>query len=100
MPLAKRDGRVLKDIAISSKHFVVTDVEKTIKTQYSSDTVAMFQETYPTEKFIWIMGSDNAAQVEEWKNWQRIYNKNPFSNLPQGNYTPFSDVEKKLKKIC
>ena len=94
MPLKER-LKSAKNIA-SSKHFVVTDVEKTIKTQYSSDTVAMFQETYSSEKFIWIMGSDNAAQIDEWKNWREFNTKIPLAIYPRATH-PLSDVEKKLK---
>ena len=72
-------------------------IEKTINTQYSFDTVSIFQESYPTVKFIWIMGSDNAAQIEEWKNWKEFIKKIPMAIYPRAT-NPIIDVEKKLKK--
>ena len=50
MPLHERLESA-KNIANSPK-FLVTDIEKTIKTQYSSDTVRIFQETYPDRKSV------------------------------------------------
>ena len=95
MPLSKRMESA-KNTALSS-NFIVTDIEKTINTQYSFDTVSIFQESYPTVKFIWIMGSDNAAQIEEWKNWKEFIKKIPMAIYPRAT-NPIIDVEKKLKK--
>ncbi|MDA8893178.1 nicotinate (nicotinamide) nucleotide adenylyltransferase [Hyphomicrobiales bacterium] len=97
MPLHERLESA-KNIANSPK-FLVTDIEKTIKTQYSSDTVRIFQETYPTEKFIWIMGSDNAAQIDEWKNWKEFISKIPLAIYPRAT-NPLSDVEQRLRKYA
>ena len=97
MPLKER-LKGAKEVATSEK-FLVTDIEERIKTQYSSDTISAFQGSYPTEKFVWIMGSDNAAQIEYWKNWKSFVNGIPLAIYPRATH-PLSDVEQRLRKYA
>ena len=97
MPLKER-LRGAKEVATSEK-FLVTDIEERIKTQYSSDTISAFQRSYPAEKFVWIMGSDNAAQIEYWKNWKSFVNGIPLAIYPRATH-PLSEIDEKLGKYA
>ena len=85
-----------KEIAKSSS-FIITDIEKKLKTQYSIDTISIFQKTFVTKKFVWIMGSDNAAQIKQWKDWKIILDKIAIAIYPRSSH-PLSEVEKLLKQ--
>lgn len=39
---------------------------------YTATTLAYLQEKYPSKEFCLIMGSDNLATFERWRNWEHI----------------------------
>ncbi|HML13272.1 MAG TPA: nicotinate-nucleotide adenylyltransferase [Xanthobacteraceae bacterium] len=50
----------------------VTDLEATIGTRFTADTIAWLTRRFPTVRFVWIMGADNLAQFDRWRNWRAI----------------------------
>ncbi|GGE50010.1 nicotinate-nucleotide adenylyltransferase [Actibacterium pelagium] len=50
----------------------VTDIEAKIGTRYTAATLQRLQELYPQVNFIWLMGADNLAQLDQWDNWRWI----------------------------
>ena len=80
-----------------SPNFIITDIEKKLKTQYSIDTISIFQETFLSKKFVWIMGSDNAAQIKQWKDWKLILKKIAIAIYPRATH-PLDEVEKIFEK--
>ena len=46
--------------------------------QYTCDTIAALQSTYPQHHFIWLMGADNLAGFHRWRSWQNIANYIPI----------------------
>lgn len=81
----------------NSSSFIITDIEKKLKTQYSIDTISIFQKTFTSKKFVWIMGSDNAAQIQQWKDWKKILEKIAIAIYPRATH-PLSEIEKMLEK--
>jgi nicotinate-nucleotide adenylyltransferase len=50
----------------------VTDIEARFGTRYTAETLARLRRLYPGVRFVWLMGSDNLAQIHHWKDWRRI----------------------------
>lgn len=57
----------------------VTDIETTLGTRYTSQTIVALQRRYQGVRFVWLMGADNLAQFHQWDNWQSI-----ITNVPIG----------------
>ena len=51
----------------------VLDLESVLDTRYSADTIAALQALYPRQKFVWLMGADNLAQIRHWRHWRSIF---------------------------
>jgi nicotinate-nucleotide adenylyltransferase len=54
---------------------------------YSIDTLNHLSETFPLHQFFLIIGSDNAAVFDQWKNHQEILNKYQVLVYPRRNYS-------------
>ena len=52
----------------------VTGIEGDLKTTYTAETLRRLRRRFPGHRFIWLMGADNLAQVQKWKDWQQIFN--------------------------
>lgn len=49
-----------------------TAIETRLRTRYTADTVRALRRHYPRTRFIWLMGSDNLAQLHRWRNWRGL----------------------------
>jgi len=85
--LMKFDERFLsaKKLA-NSENFFVSSYEKENKTKYSIDTASKIINSYPDTKFIWIMCSDCAAEISNWKDWKEFINLIPIAIYPRPSY--------------
>jgi nicotinate-nucleotide adenylyltransferase len=52
----------------------VTTIEARLGTRYTVDTIARLRQHYPAARFVWLMGSDNLAQMPQWRRWAQIFN--------------------------
>ena len=50
----------------------VTDLEAAIGTRFTADTITWLTRRFPAVRFVWIMGADNLAQFDRWRNWRAI----------------------------
>ena len=57
----------------------ITDIEATLGTRYTADTLAALQRLYHGVQFVWLMGADNLTQFHHWQDWQWI-----MDNVPVG----------------
>ena len=71
-----------RDIA-KSDNFFVSDFEKEHKTKYSIDTVSKIMGLYPDVNFVWVMGSDCAAEISQWKDWEKFLDLIPIAIYPR-----------------
>lgn len=53
-------------------------------TSYSVDTLEELHRRYPAAAFDWIIGDDNVAQLNEWKNPERLFELARFVVLSRG----------------
>lgn len=65
---------------------VPTAIEQQLGTRYTVDTLARLSRRYPRRRFIWLMGSDNLAQLHRWKDWRRIARTMPIAVIARPGY--------------
>lgn len=58
---------------------VVMDIERTLGTQYSIDTLKALQRRFPLLRFTWLMGSDNLEIFRRWRRWREIASRVPIA---------------------
>jgi nicotinate-nucleotide adenylyltransferase len=57
----------------------VTDIESSLGTRFTVDTLQALQYRFPQACFVWLMGSDNLVQFARWKHWPRIAQLAPIA---------------------
>ena len=64
----------------------VTAIERELGTRYTARTLAKITRRFPTNRFVWLMGSDNLAQFHRWKNWRTIARTVPIAIIARPGY--------------
>ena len=65
----------------------MTDIEITLGTQFTVDTLRALKETFPDFKFVWLMGADNLRQIPKWKGWRKIFRQVPVAVFPRPSFS-------------
>jgi nicotinate-nucleotide adenylyltransferase len=70
--------------------FELCDVEFSMKTpSYTYDTLLKLKESYPENEYTLIMGTDAIADIEKWKNYEKILTEFPINvYLRKGKIKP------------
>ena len=72
--MASLERRVASARAVADHPRIrVTDIERTLGTRYTVDTVRALQRRHPRYGFVWLIGADNLAQMPAWKSWQTLF---------------------------
>jgi nicotinate-nucleotide adenylyltransferase len=58
---------------------VVIDLERTIGTRYTIDTLRMLKRRFSRMHFVWLMGSDNLEMFRRWRRWPEIVRTVPIA---------------------
>jgi nicotinate-nucleotide adenylyltransferase len=71
---------------------IVVDVENTLGTRYTIDTVTALQNRFRGVNFVWLMGSDNLASFTRWRRWRDIARRVPIAVVmrPGSTLAPLS----------
>lgn len=69
------------------KRLLATDIEASLGTCYTADTLAKLQTRFPRVKFVWLMGADNLAQLPKWRRWRELAARVPLLVLPRPGET-------------
>jgi nicotinate-nucleotide adenylyltransferase len=83
-PLKSSTNNFAKRMMMTQKHLrnqprmIATDIETQLDTQYSYHTVTKLQKHFPSTKFTWIAGMDNARIFHRWDYWRALLKKIPF----------------------
>src|SRR5690349_2842566 len=64
----------------------VTAIERELGTRYTADTLRALTRRYPRREFMWIMGADNLAQFDQWKDWRGIARTLPIAVFARPGY--------------
>jgi nicotinate-nucleotide adenylyltransferase len=51
----------------------VTDLESTLGTRFTVDTLKGLKRRFPLVQFVWLIGSDNLLQMPRWRAWKDIF---------------------------
>ena len=65
---------------------VPTAIERELGTRFTIDTLRALQRRYPKCRFVWLMGSDNLAQLHRWRNWRGIARTMPIAVIARPGY--------------
>ncbi|QNQ09452.1 nicotinate-nucleotide adenylyltransferase [Sphingomonas alpina] len=63
-----------------------TDIETRLGTRYTVDTLRKLVRLYPKKRFIWLMGGDNLAQFDQWRDWRGIAREVPIAVIARPGY--------------
>jgi nicotinate-nucleotide adenylyltransferase len=64
----------------------VTAIERELGTRYTIDTLRALKRRFPRRRFVWLMGSDNLAQLHLWKDWRAIAREMPIAVIARPGY--------------
>ena len=64
----------------------VSAIEQKLGTRYTVDTVTKLVRLYPKKRFIWLMGADNLAQFDQWRDWRGIAREVPIAVVARPGY--------------
>ncbi len=64
----------------------VTAIERELGTRYTVDTLEKLLRRYPKRRFVWLMGTDNLAQLHRWKDWRRLARMIPIAVIERPGY--------------
>jgi nicotinate-nucleotide adenylyltransferase len=64
----------------------VSDIEARLGTRYTADTLRKLVRLYPKKRFVWLMGGDNLAQFDQWRNWRGIAREVPIAVIARPGY--------------
>lgn len=62
-----------QEVAAGHPHIHVSDFEQQAGTQYTADTLRELVRSHRGIRFVWLMGADNLAQIDQWQNWREIF---------------------------
>ena len=65
---------------------IPTAIERELGTRYTIDTLRRLQLRYPKHRFVWLMGSDNLAQLHRWRDWRSIARTMPIAVVARPGY--------------
>ena len=65
---------------------VPTAIERELGTVYTVDTLRALVRRYPKCRFVWLMGSDNLAQLHRWRAWRSIARTMPIAVIARPGY--------------
>jgi nicotinate-nucleotide adenylyltransferase len=59
----------------------ITDLETSLGTRTTADTIDALRAIYPGVTFVWLMGADNLVQFHRWGRWRDILRSVPVGVL-------------------
>lgn len=63
-----------------------TAIETKLGTRYTVDTLKKLVRFYPDKRFVWLMGADNLAQFDQWRDWRSIARTVPIAVIARPGY--------------
>jgi nicotinate-nucleotide adenylyltransferase len=86
--LAPLEERVAQARARAASPVIdATDIEASLGTRYSYDTVARLQTAHPSVRFVFIMGADILAEFHLWRRWQALAARIPLAFVDRDGWT-------------
>jgi len=67
--------------------FIVTDIENSLGTTTTAQTLACLQPVFEQAHFVWLMGADSFASLHRWHDWQIIPQSLPMAVFDRPGWT-------------
>lgn len=67
--------------------FVVTDIERQMKSLYTADTLEQLKRCAKTARFVWIMGADSLKDLHHWHHWPDLIGDVALAVLARPGYS-------------
>jgi nicotinate-nucleotide adenylyltransferase len=64
---------------VGNPRILVTDIERSLRTRYTIDTLGALKSRFPGVAFVWLMGSDNLSDFTRWHRWAEIFHTVPIA---------------------
>ena len=64
----------------------ISDFEAREGLTYTIDTIARLKRRYRQTKFVLLIGADNLAQLDRWKDWTKLFDAVPIAVLARPGY--------------
>jgi nicotinate-nucleotide adenylyltransferase len=74
-------------VAAAHPRIRVSDFEARLRTRYTADTLKALRRRFPRIHFVWLMGSDNLAQLRHWQCWPEIFATIPIAVFDRPSYS-------------
>jgi len=71
----------------SDTGILVTDIERTLHTQYTADSLEALKQLLPKLYFVWLMGADNLVEMHKWRKWESIFSTVPVAVFARPTYS-------------
>ena len=85
--MAPLSARLASAIKMARRAPIVpTGIERELGTVYTIDTLRALRRRYPNIRFVWLMGSDNLAQLHRWRDWRRLARTMPIAVIARPGY--------------
>lgn len=68
------------------RRIIATDIERTLRTRYTIDTIRVLRQRFPNVRFVWLMGADGLAELPRWRRWRELVRELPVAVLPRPSY--------------
>jgi len=72
---------------VSHPKIKITCFEAKYKTRYTADTLRIVKQKRPRQKFVWLMGADNLADLHRWQEWRKIVQMMPLAVIDRPGST-------------
>ena len=97
-PLADRLASARR---IADGHRVIaTDIERSLGTRYSVDTLRLLRIRFPQACFVLVIGADNLEQLPRWRQWREIARETPLAVLPRPGWTRRALAGKAARRLA
>lgn len=66
---------------VEHPRIAISDFEARAGTRHTAEALAALQHVCPHVRFVWLMGADNLAQLDQWQDWRGILQRVPVGVL-------------------
>lgn len=90
MAQANQRLAIAKTLAAADPRILVTDVEQRMGDNRTAHSLQSLCRHYPNLRFVWLMGSDNLAEIPRWWRWTSVFNTVRVAVLDRSPYSYIS----------
>ena len=71
--LPSMEARIRRAAALAAHPLIwISGAENALGTRFTADFIRILRQQAPGARFVWLMGSDNLAQMHRWRRWRYI----------------------------